>query len=385
MSTTSKTTAVGVFVLIAIVLAIMAIVIFGGGRLFEKRIGYVVYFDGSVTGLNVGSAVTFRGVKVGSVSDIQVTINNDEELVRLPVFIDINPDRFSGLNAGLAGEDPRVFISHLVRRGLRAQLQVQSLVTGQLMVDLDFHPENEATYSGVEHDVPELPAIPSDLEVLSKSLKQLPVEEIVNRLLRALEGIDNLVNSPRVPETLTLVRDSTARLETLLKQLNEQMGPMMTDAQTTVKEIKELVTSARKHVDPLAENVDNLVTETRHLLKEVDSTTETMGTKVGEATDAATRAFTKAETVLEFKEGAPARIAQSLEETAKAANQTLVAAEKAMERVDAVLADDSPLRAETLRTLREISDAVHSVQVVAEYLQRHPEALLRGKGKPGEQ
>jgi paraquat-inducible protein B len=138
-------------------------------------------------------------------------------------------------------------------------------------------------------------------------------------------------------------------------------------------------------VDPLAENEDNQVTETRHLLKEVDSTTETMGTKVGEATDAATRAFTKAETVLEFKEGAPARIAQSLEETAKAANQTLVAAEKAMERVDAVLADDSPLRAETLRTLREISDAVHSVQVVAEYLQRHPEALLRGKGKPGEQ
>jgi sporulation protein YlmC with PRC-barrel domain len=102
MGATTKTTAVGIFVLIALALGVAAIAIFGGGRLFEKRIRYVVYFEGSVTGLNVGSPVTFRGVKVGSVSDIQVTINHDEELVRLPVYIDINPDRFSGLTVNPA-------------------------------------------------------------------------------------------------------------------------------------------------------------------------------------------------------------------------------------------------------------------------------------------
>jgi paraquat-inducible protein B len=384
MGATTKTTAVGIFVLIALVLGIAAIAIFGGGRLFEKRIRYVVYFDGSVTGLNVGSPVTFRGVKVGSVSDIQVTINHDEELVRLPVYIAINPDRFSGLTVRPAGNQARQFIDHLVRRGLRAQLQVQSLVTGQLMVDLDFYPERSAVYSGAAHSVPELPAIPSDMEVLSKSLKQLPVEEIVTRTLNALEGIDKLVNSPRVPETLTLIRNATGRLETLLKQLNTRLDPMMADAETMVKEIKGLVADAHRHVDPLAKNMGDLVSETRQLIKNVDRTTQTLGTRVGEVTDAAKQAFGKAQTVLDFEKGPPARIMQNLDDTAKAARETLAAAEKAMNRIDGVLAEDSPLRIEALRALRDISGAVRSVQAVAEYLQRHPEALLRGKGRAGD-
>jgi paraquat-inducible protein B len=298
--------------------------------------------------------------------------------------VDITPDRFSGLDARPIIGQAEQFIDHLVRRGLRAQLQVQSLVTGQLMVDLDFYPEKPAVYSGVEHGVPEMPAIPSDLEVLSKSLKQLPVEEIVTRTLGALEGIQNLVNSPRLPETLTSIQKATKSLETLLAQVNDRLDPMMADAQTMVKEIKGLVAAAHKHMDPMAKNVEELVAETRAMMKTVDETTQSVGEEVKEATVAAKDAFEKAGKALDFENGPPAQIVQSLDETARAARETLAAAEKAMTRVDRVLAEDSPLRVEALRALQDISGAVRSVQVVAEYLQRHPEALLHGKGKAGD-
>jgi paraquat-inducible protein B len=151
-----------------------------------------------------------------------------------------------------------------------------------------------------------------------------------------------------------------------------------------VKEIKGLVADAHRHVDPLAKNMGDLVSETRQLIKNVDRTTQTLGTRVGEVTDAAKQAFGKAQTVLDFEKGPPARIMQNLDDTAKAARETLAAAEKAMNRIDGVLAEDSPLRIEALRALRDISGAVRSVQAVAEYLQRHPEALLRGKGRAGD-
>ncbi|MBT7163376.1 MAG: MCE family protein [Victivallales bacterium] len=385
MGATSKTTAVGVFVLAAIVLAIVAIVIFGGGNLFEERVRYVIYFEGSVTGLSVGSPVNFRGVKVGSVSDIQVTINNDRDLVRLPVFIDINPKRFSGLSATMGSTaGTHQFISHLVRRGLRAQLVMPSLITGQLAVDLDFYPERRAQYSGVEQTVPELPAIPSNLEMLTKSLKELPLEQMVKRTLHALEGIDELVHSPHLPETLGSLRNATMELDTLLQGLNSHVDPVLGEAREMSREIRELATTARSHVEPLATDMRGLLAAGQQTLATADQTTRELGAKVGEASVAARKAFEQAEKTLDLEQGASRQLVDSLKDTAEAARKTLATADVALSRIDRTLADDSPLRTEALRAMREVASAVRSIQVVAEYLQRHPEALLRGKGKAGE-
>jgi paraquat-inducible protein B len=385
MGATSKTTAVGVFVLAAIVLAIVAIVIFGGGNLFEERVRYVIYFEGSVTGLSVGSPVNFRGVKVGSVSDIQVTINNDRDLVRLPVFIDINPKRFSGLSATMGSTaGTHQFISHLVRRGLRAQLVMPSLITGQLAVDLDFYPERRAQYSGVEQTVPELPAIPSNLEMLTKSLKELPLEQMVKRTLHALEGIDELVHSPRLPEILGSLRNATMELDTLLQGLNSHVDPVLGEAREMSREIRELATTARSHVGPLATDMRGLLAAGQQTLATADQTTRELGAKVGEASVAARKAFEQAEKTLDLEQGASRQLVDSLKDTAEAARKTLATADVALSRIDRTLADDSPLRTEALRAMREVASAVRSIQLVAEYLQRHPEALLRGKGKAGE-
>jgi paraquat-inducible protein B len=380
MGATTKTTAVGIFVLVAIALAIVAIGMFGGSKLFEPRLSYVIYFEGSVTGLNVGSPVTFRGVKVGSVSDIQVAIKDDDELIHLPVFIHINPRRFSGLPPSFDNTEARHFIRQLVNRGLRAQLQLQSLVTGQLMVDLDFYPDRPARYSDGPDPVPELPAIPSDLEVISKSLKQLPVEEMVARTLNVLDGLDRLVNSPDLPEALAAAKESAVHLEALLRRMDEQAEPTLTEVQALVRELKGLVESAQQHLDPLAEELTGLVKDGRRTLDNIDQSTR----QIGDAAQEARAVIAEAGQTLDPETGLPAQWTEKLEETAQAARQTLAATEKAMSRIDQALAEDSPLREEAMRAMREISSAVRSIEHVAEYLQRHPEALIRGKGKPGE-
>jgi paraquat-inducible protein B len=147
-----------------------------------------------------------------------------------------------------------------------------------------------------------------------------------------------------------------------------------------VRELKGLVESAQQHLDPLAEELTGLVKDGRRTLDNIDQSTR----QIGDAAQEARAVIAEAGQTLDPETGLPAQWTEKLEETAQAARQTLAATEKAMSRIDQALAEDSPLREEAMRAMREISSAVRSIEHVAEYLQRHPEALIRGKGKPGE-
>ena len=114
------------FVLVgAVLLAVAVVVILGGGRLLTPRNAFVMYFDGSVAGLQIGAPVNFRGVRIGSVSDIRVELDSRDATVRTPVFVEIEPRRIS--ETGSAGgaplqAPPLETMERLVERGLRAAL-----------------------------------------------------------------------------------------------------------------------------------------------------------------------------------------------------------------------------------------------------------------------
>ena len=93
MSKPASKTLIGVFVLGALVLAVIALVIFGSGKFFERRITYVMYFDGSVKGLNIGSPVVFRGVKIGSVKDIELKADVKDFKLFIPVYVQVEPQK----------------------------------------------------------------------------------------------------------------------------------------------------------------------------------------------------------------------------------------------------------------------------------------------------
>ena len=193
---TSKTL-IGGFVVGAVVLIVAGVLIFGSGKFFQESNRYVLYFRGSLKGLNVGAPVLFQGVQVGSIIDITIQANAEDLTSQIPVTIQILPKKFKVVR-GKIRTDPYENINVLIERGLRAQLQLQSFVTGQLMIGLDYYPDTPVRLVGIDPEYPEIPTIPTPLETLSKTFRDLNLEELVARVMSAVKGIEKFVNSPEL-------------------------------------------------------------------------------------------------------------------------------------------------------------------------------------------
>ncbi len=295
MSEKPRSTLIGIFVVGAVALAIAGVLLFGSGRFLRSQVTYVAYFDGSIKGLSVGSPVLFRGVKVGEVSDIKMEFNLKDLSVRIPVFLDCNTSILSKVSGR---QDPHDFFDKMVESGLKAQLQMQSIVTGQAIVALDFHPDKPTVLVGVNNTVPEIPTIPTTVQELSKTFEEIPLKELVTKLLSAVDGLDHLVRSPEITSGIHSIDKTMRDVQTLLSKVN-------------------------KEVAPLTAGINDTATAATHTMKKVD---------------------------------------------------------KVLTMVEGILADDSAPRYELDNTLKELSAAAHSMRLLAEYLQQHPDALLHGKG-----
>ena len=97
MAKQASKTLIGAFVLGAVVLIVSGLMVFGSGRFFTKTYAYVMYFEGSVKGLTVGAPVVFRGVKIGSVTDIVLLTDLKDMTVQIPVYIEVIPEEVSNL------------------------------------------------------------------------------------------------------------------------------------------------------------------------------------------------------------------------------------------------------------------------------------------------
>lgn len=183
--------AVGGFVLGGLAIVVAAILFFGGGAMFASKIQAVAFFEGSVGGLSPGAAVTFRGVRVGSISRVALIVYPTEMQARIPVYLQLERDQVT-LATGTGGEP---LLRELIEAGLRAKLVPQSLVTGQMLVELDLEPSTPAhRVGGTDSHLPEIPTIPSDLEELRQQLTQAPIAQTVSQALRTLAAIERVVN-----------------------------------------------------------------------------------------------------------------------------------------------------------------------------------------------
>ena len=319
---------IGAFVIGAIMLGIAGIVVFGAGRFFTKTYKNVLFFEGSVQGLQTGAPVVFRGVKIGQVTDIIVRVNPGDLTILIPVYIETYPKKIMQTGGGQHFVDPGE-LQAWIRKGLRAQLHMQSFVTGQLMVNLDFFPTTPVRLVGLDKRYYEIPTIPSGLEQLTRTVEELPLKEMADRLNETIAGIDRLVNS--------------RELQASIGSLNQLL----------------------KNSDML---VKTLSTEIRHTASDIRGTT-----------DAARATFVQAEKTLRFDEGQPGQVAASIKETLSAANATLKETHAAVSNLNGIAVANSNLGYEIGRTLEQIGELSRSIRVLADYLERHPEALLRGK------
>jgi paraquat-inducible protein B len=183
MSKQASKTLIGAFVLGALGLIIAGVVVFGSGKFLRKVEKAVMFFEGSVQGLQVGAPVVFRGVQIGHVTNIVLEVNEKDLTGHIPVYIEIYPHKVVPIGGGSFDQRYR---QALIEKGLRAQLELQSFVTGQLVVNLDFYPNTPIRLVGLEKEYPEIPTIPSGIEQLKKRIEQLPLKEIADRLNEAL-------------------------------------------------------------------------------------------------------------------------------------------------------------------------------------------------------
>ncbi|MEO5362262.1 MAG: MlaD family protein [Magnetococcus sp. DMHC-8] len=201
---------------------------------YTKRIIFVLYFNESVRGLSVGAPVEFRGIKVGKVTEIGMEYDAQNTTFRIPVLVQIEPERVDALSVEHGGgeeadEAAYDLMEALVQRGLRAQLQTSSYLTGQRFVELDIHPEVPLRRSGEPGKFPEMPTmsgsigeITGSISQLLKTLQSMPLSEMAEELRGTLKGANRTVNAPELLETVRALKGVTVQLGILLTQLNGQ-------------------------------------------------------------------------------------------------------------------------------------------------------------------
>lgn len=247
---------IGAFVVGAIALAVFGIVIFGSGRLFADTTPFVMYFSGSVDGLSVGSPVKFKGVEIGGVTSIQLDLGED---ARIPVWIEVDNKKIVAHGAEKLPSD-RTLLQAAVDRGLRAQLNSQSIVTGLLFVQLDYHPDAPAVMvSPPDAGVNEIPTIPTTLEQAQQAaaeiianLKQVDFAEFGRALRASIDGINATVNAPglqkalqSLPETLVALNKTLASVQQLAGNLDQRSGPLIVSIQQASERSTAAVEQAR--------------------------------------------------------------------------------------------------------------------------------------------
>lgn len=319
---------VGAFVVGAVVILVAAVALFGSGRLFRTTYPYIVYFTGDVNGLSVGAPVKFKGVELGSVAKIMLSVGGDNLLsdiydpddVRIPVIIEL--DEEATLQRGAANAPNPAMVKRLIDLGLRAELSMESFVTGILYVKLDIDPNSEMRLvNNPRVSLVEIPTKPTALEEVQRKaaqflarLDKLDVEGLISSLTRTVEGIESLVNA----EGLTKTVDTLPSIATKLEATIDEVGK-------TLAEVREI------------------------------------GAGLGGQAEAAVT---------------------SLEETSERAGETLAAARTTLTSINRVLDPESSTLYQINSSLQDLAQASRAIRFLAEELERNPTMLLRGKS-PG--
>ncbi len=312
----------------ALAIAVIAVAALGSGQLFRKTRQYVCFFDGSVNGLRTGAAVKFKGVKIGEVKNILLSLDvgrpttnvvQTSSVIRIPVIIEIDQSRMEsrGLTNIDLGDPARMKLA--IDRGLRAQLAVDSLLTGLLYIDLDMHP-----------GAPERFVLPAN------------------------SGYDEI---PTLPTAFEQAQNAAARLIGQIDKI--QLDQLVTTATQTLAAVRDLVNSSQLH-DAIA-SLNETGRSLNRAANEIQQLSANMNRQIGP-------------------------MSESIQTAARNTDATLQSTQATLKRVDHTLAPDGPLLYQTNETLIQLSAAAKSVRRLADYLDRNPGALVRGRSykKAGE-
>src|SRR5215831_16183115 len=318
MGKRANPTMVGAFVLGALAIVIAVIIGLGSSHLFTREHRFVMFFSSDVNGLNIGAPVKFRGVEIGSVSNVLLSLGGlgagnfqQSADVRIPVIIQLDSRKILARGAELDLDDPKQ-IAAAIQLGLRGQLRTESLLTGLCYIDLDMHPDTPVKYYlGRNSPYPEIPTVPTPLE---------QAQTAIIKIMAALEKVD--------------------------------FDALVTSLTQTANSVNDLVKSAQ--VRRTIASLDQAATSLNATAQSIKNTSDNLSKQVGPA-------------------------AVDLRKTTASARAALEQAQGTLLAVQTVLGPGSPVDYELTQTLEETGDAARSLRQLTDYLQRNPSSVIRGR------
>jgi paraquat-inducible protein B len=338
MSQRANPTAIGLFVVGAIVLAIVGVGALGSNQIFNQRTTFISYFDESVNGLDVGAPVKFKGVPIGEVTDIKLRVDLENETFQVPVQYAINLQPVTDTTgAPLDLDNPRL-LKDQIGDGLRAQLQLESIVTGKLYVELTYVSDPDSVVYAQAHS-PHL-EIPTELSPLAR------LGEEASGLMTNLRRFDvSKINE----NIITFLVNANEKLDELdAEEINRSIL-------ATIESVQDVVES--EEIQTALADAPRVTGELRKTIAETQGLIEEMRTSVDPT-------------------------AEELKATSRELRATLERMRKTMKEFDQTISTDSGIGYEMQEALSKLANAAEALRVLVQSLERNPSMFIRGKDAP---
>ncbi len=334
MSRRADPALIGAFVLGAIVLSVVTILLVAGDDWFRKHSQHMLYFEGAAHGLQVGAPVVFLGVKVGTVKHIQLGLDESNHKFVVQVTIEAEPHVVRTRDGEQIDLRDRETVRKLVERGLRARLRMQSILTGQLYVDLDFYPDKPARNVATDPAVSEIPTIRTAVQELTSKLEGFPMDKFLADVAAIGEALNQTLSTPQARNLPRRLEATLKHLESLAARLEAKSGPILDETRADLVEMRKALVAAQSAMARL----------------------ETAADRVGAMA------------------GADSELVRNLTR----AGEELAGAARSVRRLAEA---ESPTVQNVDQALKEIARAAQALRQLAELLEQQPDAILRGKRK----
>lgn len=316
-----NTTTIGLFIVIGVALGVSGVLLFSSSKLFSRTRDLIVYFDGSLNGLNEGAPVRYRGVTIGSVKRVMVRFNQATNDFAMPVIIELE----EALLRQRLREPAEIFnelgLAQRIKTGLRASLQTESLVTGVLYIDVRMNPNAPPPiFHQVQKIYPEVPTEPTSIQQLMSNLASLDIKRIETNLNSLIAKLDTAVSGLRLEEVISGVTNLVSSVDHLVSSPEITNG--LAALKPTLDQYRLVGEKLNLRIDMLADSITNSLMEVDRALAQF-----------------------------------------------RGAGQNL--------RI--MLAPDAPLPNDLDRMLQQLSGAVQSLSVLLDFLKQHPNALITGR------
>jgi len=334
MNNKTNPTVIGSFILGALLLLIGSIFVFNSKSWFSQNHQFVVVFTESINGLSVGAPIKLYGVQIGHVTRISVERDREQNKTLIPVVFEVDQKKIAHYIDTSERSWSLIEVDKLINSGLRMQLQLGSLVTGQLFIEALFLPDTDIKLYGRNTEFKEIPSVPSNSAEIQKALRQvlegtksIDMAELLTNLQKIIANIEQITGSQQTKETLTAVNGSMINMQHILKTIKQDVGPLSKNLNKTITDADKLIITLDSNIEPLLKDSKIIVSTGKDTLQLINST----------LTD-----------------------------------------------VQSLVDDNSPIKHSLQSALEQITRAARSAKNMMNYLERHPDALFFGKDSDNE-